>query len=317
MQKIVIGTRGSELALAQTEMVKSALLGANPGLAVDVKVIKTEGDRKQGTPFAAQSDKKDWIVDLERALIQREIDLAVHSGKDVPGEIQAGTHIRSILRRANPRDVFIGKLIEEGKRLLFKDLPPQAVVGTASLRRRAALLAYRPDLELRDHRGNVPTRIQKLDRSSDLSGIVLAAAGLERLGLLDVGCEVLEDAVMLPAMNQGALIAQVRTDDEVINGLIDPIVDSRTAAEFAAERAVADVLGGDCHSAISIFAEVRQDVISVEARVYSTDASQVMQYKVEGPCEKAPELGAIVGRELLARGAAAILGCLEARVFRG
>lgn len=307
MEKITIGTRGSALALAQTEMVKCALLEANSGLAIDVRVIKTEGDRKQGTPLAAQSDKKDWIVDLERALIQREIDLAVHSGKDVPGELESGTVIRSILKRANPRDIFIGKRTETGRRLAFKDLPSNAIVGTASLRRRASLLAYRSDLELRDHRGNVPTRIEKLDRSTDLAGIVLAAAGLERLGLSDVGGEVLEDSIMLPAMNQGALIAQVRADDVRVNRLIDSIVDRRTAAEFAAERAVSEVLGGDCHSAIAIFAEVRDEIISVEARVYSTDGAQVIQYKTEGPLARASDLGTAVGRELLERGAAAIL----------
>jgi hydroxymethylbilane synthase len=307
MEKIIIGTRGSELALAQTEMVKRALIAANSGLIIEVKVIKTEGDRKQETPLAAQSDKKDWIVDLERALIQREIDLAVHSGKDVPGELEVGTSIRSILKRANPRDVFIGRMIDGGQRLPFKHLPPQAVIGTASLRRRASLLAYRRDLELRDHRGNVPTRIQKLDRSQDLSGIVIAAAGLERLGLCDVEREVLEDSVILPAMNQGALIAQVRTADQRVDELIHTIVDQQTEAEFAAERAVSDVLGGDCHSAISIFAQVRDDSISVEGRVFSVDGSQVVQYKVEGPCEKAAELGATVGRELIARGAAAVL----------
>ncbi len=307
MKEIVIGTRGSELALAQTEMVRDALLQAHPALAIDVKVIKTEGDRKQETALAAQSDKKDWIIDLERALIQRQVDLAVHSGKDVPGELEPGTVVRSILARANPRDVFIGKRTESGRRLSFAELPPGAIIGTASLRRRASLLSYRRDLELRDHRGNVPTRVAKLDRSSDLAGIVLAAAGLERLGLFGVGWETLDDTVMLPAMNQGSLIAQLRADDARTQALVDSIVDSNTAAEFSAERAVAEVLGGDCHSAISIFAEVRQEMISVEARVYSLDGAQVIQYKTEGSVAQAVQLGSAVGQKLIEQGAATVL----------
>jgi hydroxymethylbilane synthase len=180
-------------------------------------------------------------------------------------------------------------------------------VGTASLRRRASLHAYRSDLELRDHRGNVPTRIEKLDKSSELAGIVLAAAGLERLGLSLEGAEVLDDSIMLPAMNQGTLIAQVRADDVRVNQIIDTIVDPMTAAAFVAERAVAEILGGDCHSAISIFAEVHHEVISVEARVYSIDGTQVLRSRMEGSVVKAAELGVLVGRELLDRGAAVIL----------
>jgi hydroxymethylbilane synthase len=307
MDKIVIGTRGSALALAQSEMVKRQLVEKNPGLAVDITIIKTQGDRKQGTPQAAENDKKDWIIDLEKALVRGEIDLAVHSGKDVPSDLETGTVIRSVLRRATPWDVFIGKRTADGSRLPFKELPKGAIVGTASLRRRAALHAHRADLVLRDVRGNVPTRIQKLDDSPDLAGIVLAAAGLERLGLRDVAGEVLDSAIMLPAMNQGALAAQVRTEDFRVHALIDTLVDPQTSAEFAAERAVSEVLGGDCHSAISIFAEVRGETISVESRVFSTEGTQVVTFATEGPLEQAVELGTAVGREILERGASDIL----------
>jgi hydroxymethylbilane synthase len=308
MDRVVIGTRGSALALAQSEMVKRALLDAERSLVVDLAIIQTEGDRKQGAPQAAQSDKKDWIVDLEQALVRGEIDLAVHSGKDVPGELESGTAIKSILKRANPCDVFIGRRTESGKRLSFADLPHGAIVGTASLRRRASLRAYRPDLVLKDHRGNVPTRIKKLDESEDLAGIVLAAAGLERLGLQDVEWEAIDKAIMLPAMNQGALAAQVRADDTRTNSLIDRLADRYTAAEFHAERAVAEILGGDCHSAISIFAEARGESISVEGRVFSIDGAQVITYSSTGSIDQADEIGASVGREILARGAADLLG---------
>lgn len=307
MQQVTIGTRGSALALAQTELVKSALVAAHPALTVNVTVIKTEGDRKQGTPLAAQSDKKDWIIDLERALLAGEIDLAVHSGKDVPAEIEHGTAIRSILKRANPFDVFIGKRKPNGARIAFADLPQGAIIGTASLRRRASLSSYRNDFILRDHRGNVPTRLQKLDASPDLSGIVLAAAGLERLALPDVTYEILDRSIMLPAMNQGALAAQVRSADERVAQLIASIADRHTAAEFAAERAVSEVLGGDCHSAISIFAEARGDTISVFSRVFARDNGHSIEYAQEGPISEAVKLGTEVAQEILKRGGAAML----------
>jgi hydroxymethylbilane synthase len=308
VESIVIGTRGSALALAQSELVAQQLTTAHPHVSIEVKVIKTEGDRKQGTPLAAQSDKKDWIIDLERALLAGEIDMAVHSGKDVPGEIEAGTEIRSILRRATPYDAFVGKIQPNGKRLSFANLPHGAIVGTASLRRKASLRTYRGDIVLRDHRGNVPTRVKKLDESPDLSGIILAAAGLERLVLPDLQYEVLPREVILPAMNQGALAAQVRAGDERVSKIISSLADVATAAEFIAERAVAEVLGGDCHSAISIFAEAQGDMISVTCRIFEAEGVRSVSYADSGSISSAAELGTHVGREVLSRGGADILG---------
>jgi hydroxymethylbilane synthase len=307
MERLVIGTRGSALALAQTNLVKAELQSKNPGLTVDIQIIKTEGDRKQGTPLAAQSDKKDWIIDLEQALLAQEIDLAVHSGKDVPAEIEKGTEIRSALKRANPFDVFIGKRQPSGSRILFADLPVGATIGTASLRRRASLLSYRKDLLVRDHRGNVPTRLQKLDDSPDLAGIILAAAGLERLALPDVAYEVIDQSIILPAMNQGALAVQIRQRDARIDRLMTSIVDTNTAAEFQAERAVSEVLGGDCHSAISIFARASGDTITVSSRVFAKDGSSSIAHSGSGPITKAAEIGQRVAEELLERGGAALL----------
>jgi hydroxymethylbilane synthase len=307
MQNIVIGTRGSALALAQTEMVKAQLIAKNPNLSVSVQIIKTEGDRKQDTELEAQSDKKDWIIDLERALLAKEIDLAVHSGKDVPAEIEPATEIRSIMKRATPYDVFIGKRQPNGSRIAFAGLPQGAILGTASLRRRASLLSHRSDFVVRDHRGNVPTRLRNLDESPDLSGIVIAAAGLERLGLTEISYEPLDCAIMLPSMNQGILAVQIRQGDPRITPRIESVVDSETAAEFAAERAVAQVLGGDCHSAISIFARVNSGAISVAARVFASDASNSISHTANGPIERAVELGRSVGHEILRKGGDAIL----------
>lgn len=307
MERIIIGTRGSALALAQSELVKGELLSKHPGLSVEVVIIKTEGDRKQGTPLAAQSDKKDWIIDLERALLAGEIDLAVHSGKDVPAELEPGTAMRSILTRANPFDVFIGKKQSDGKRLTLAEVPHGAIIGTASLRRKASLVSYRKDIVLRDHRGNVPTRIQKLDDSPDLSGIVLAAAGLERLALPGLSYEVLDRSIMLPAMNQGALAAQLRVNDERITSYVDSIQDLNTVAAFDAERALSEVLGGDCHSAISIFAEARGGTIVVSSRVFARDFSQMIAHSGEGSLTQAAQVGRRVGEEILALGADSLL----------
>ncbi len=303
MQKIVIGTRGSDLALAQTEMVKAQLIANNPGLIVSVRIIKTEGDRKQDTALEAQSDKKDWISDLERALINKEIDLAVHSAKDVPADTEQGTEIHSIMKRATPYDAFIGKRQANGSRLAFAELPRGACIGTASLRRRASLLSYRNDLVVRDHRGNVPTRLRKLDESADLSGIVLAAAGLERLGRHDIAYEQLDCAVMLPSMNQGILAVQIRNADPSIRALIESVVDQKTAVEFAAERAVAGVLGGDCHSAISIFAQVSAGEVSISARVFTEDAFNSVSHSARGPIASATDIGRALAKELIEKSA--------------
>jgi len=307
MERIIIGTRGSALALAQSELVKAELLAKNPGLVVEVSIIKTEGDRKQGTPLAAQSDKKDWIIDLERALLAGEIGLAVHSGKDVPAELEPGTVMSSILKRANPFDVFIGKKQPDGRRLTLAEVPHGGIVGTASLRRKASLVAHRSDIILRDHRGNVPTRIQKLDDSPDLSGIVLAAAGLERLALPGVSYELLDRSIMLPAMNQGALAAQLRANDDRVSRYVDSIQDGSTAAEFDAERAVSEVLGGDCHSAISIFAETRGGTIVISSRVFARDYSSSIAHSVEGAVMQAAQIGTRLGQEILALGADSLL----------
>jgi hydroxymethylbilane synthase len=240
-------------------------------------------------------------------LLAGEIDLAVHSGKDVPAEIEHGTAVHSILKRANPFDVFIGKRQPNGARIAFADLPQGAIIGTASLRRRASLSSYRSDFILRDHRGNVPTRLQKLDASPDLSGIVLAAAGLERLALPDVACEILDRSIMLPSMNQGALAAQVRSADDRVAQLIASISDRHTAAEFAAERAVSEVLGGDCHSAISIFAEARGDTISVFSRVFARDNGHSIEHAGSGSITEASEVGRRLAQEMLERGASLML----------
>ncbi|MCB0353162.1 MAG: hydroxymethylbilane synthase [Bdellovibrionales bacterium] len=305
---IRIGTRGSLLALTQSKLVLSHLNQIRPELACELVEIKTLGDRKQGTANARQSDKKDWVYDLEIALLHNEIDFAIHSGKDCPSEVEPGTALRSVLERADPRDAFIGrKDPERGTRLSFAELSEQSVIGTASLRRRAQILKRHPNARVLEHRGNVPTRIQKLDESKELDGIILACAGLNRLAPHGLTFEPIETTNMLPALNQGTLVVQFREGDTQIESILEPLSHSDTQASWLAERAVAKALEGDCRSAIGIFATVRENLISLSAEVLLPDGSQFLEYSLEGDVLDAENIGSVVGEELLKRGAKALL----------
>lgn len=304
--KIRIGSRGSTLALTQSEMVKTHLLKAHNNLEVEIVPIKTLGDKKQGTPAAENGDKKDWILELEKAVAQKEIDIAVHSGKDVPCDLEPQTEITSLLARATPFDLFIGQKTTDSQTLAFKDLPEGAVIGTASLRRQAQLILYRSDLRVVPHRGNVPTRVRKLHEKSELSGIVLAAAGIERLGE-DIAAEQLKTPHFLPAVNQGILCAQFHSDRAEIKELLSPLIDKSTQAVFTAERQAVTVLQGDCKSAISSFAECRGDSIELTARVMTPDGIKHIESHATGSIDEAFHIGDIVGNELLKQGAADLI----------
>lgn len=305
MKKIRIGTRGSKLALVQTGLVADALRRVKPDLEIETIDIKTIGDRKQGTPEAAFGDKKDWIYDLELALLANNIDLAVHSGKDVPPNIEKGTAIFPVLKRATPLDAFIGKL-QNGSRITFEELPDGAVIGTASLRRKASLLRIRPDLKIVDHRGNVTTRLKKLDENPELSGIVLAAAGLERLEA-DIGFHAFPARQLLPALNQGTLVVQSLGGNAAIKDLIQLIRDNNTVITFEAERACAEVLEGDCHSAVGIFAEIKDSLVVLSCRVMTHDGKRCVDITDSAPQGEAAQLGKRIGQMALERGAKEII----------
>lgn len=308
MMKIRCGTRGSLLALTQTQLVIDALQNTHKTLQVERLEVKTLGDRKQGTPQASQSDKKEWVHDLEIALLENRIDFAVHSSKDVPYEIEAGTALLPVLKRANPCDAFVGRKISaDGNRLPFIDLPQGAKVGTASLRRQALLLKMRPDLIVVEHRGNVPTRLQKMDDSDDIMGVVLASAGLERLKIADLKYESFSTREMLPAINQGTLVIQYRENDNKIRSMLEPLVDQATYATWLAERAVAEILKGDCKSAISIFAECTGDILSLSSCVMLPNGAESVVANESGSMERAHELGQIVGKRLIGLGAMDII----------
>lgn len=303
------GTRGSLLALTQTQMVIDALQMKDREIRIERLEVKTLGDRKQETPQANQSDKKDWVYELELALLNHQIDFAVHSGKDIPYEIEPGTALMPVLTRASPFDAFVGRKLssDSSNRLQFVDLPKGAKVGTASLRRRAFLLNLRPDLTLIEHRGNVPTRLQKMDESPDMMGIILAGAGLERLQILGLHYEQFSSVEMLPALNQGTLVVQFREEDQAVRKALQLLVDRETYAAWLAERTVAEILQGDCKSAIGIFAECGHEFLFLSATVLLPDGSEAIKAADSALLSDARILGENVGHRLLELGAKQII----------
>ncbi|MCL4141299.1 UNVERIFIED_CONTAM: hypothetical protein GTU68_024851 [Idotea baltica] len=289
-------------------MLVDALTLVDPGLEVEIVRVKTLGDRKQGTAEASKSDKKDWILDLELALLNNTIDIAIHSGKDIPIDIEAGTQVCSVLKRASALDAFIGREDSlTAKRLKFSELPYGATIGTASLRRKASLNKLRPDLRIIDHRGNVPTRIEKMNNSAEISGIILASAGLSRLGYADSMSEELSEKIILPAVNQGTLGIQFRQDDHLNLDKFGPLIDKETQVVFEAERSCAYAINGDCHSALGIYAQLEGQSLSLAAEALSHDGKNSISLRMQGSSENPKELGQKLGCALLERGADKIL----------
>lgn len=307
-KKIRIGTRGSKLALAQAELMRDTLLRVHPALEVEFVTIVTSGDRKQGTPLAESGDKKDWVLEIELAVLRGEIDLAAHSSKDVPVGIEPGTVLFPAGGRGNPRDAFVSREgLKKGVVSPFLSVRAGARVGTASLRRRAQLLRLRPDLEVVAVRGNVPTRIEKLRSSADLDGIVLACAGLDRLGLDALVREEFSIRDVVPAVGQGMLLAQYKEDREDIRGLLERTAVEEDVAAWRAERAVIEVLEADCRSAVGVYAYVEGNSVTVIARVLSHDGSIWIEDRAKGDAGVAGQLGQELGERLVNKGALEIL----------
>lgn len=280
-----VGTRGSNMALAQTRLVcqalKDAALAQGVTLEIDECSLKTCGDKWQGTEKASSVDKKKWTGALEEALCKREVDIVVHSGKDVPAEFDEATGLCSVLRRSTAEDAFIGKLID-GKRTLLASLTANSTIGTASLRRQTQLYAMLPGVSVVPHRGNVPTRISKLDVSNNLDGIVVAAAGLERLGISRSEYEIIPAAAMLPAVNQGTLVVQYRREDKDIARLLSAVQDKNTEISFVTERRVVTQLDAGCHSAIGVFATLNADNLKLFVKIVGLESGVIIEHCEEG-----------------------------------
>ncbi len=298
MKTLRLGPRGSELAIAQANRVAHLLRGL--GQEVALVKIETRGDRLEG-PISKAGGKALWLREIEQSLLDGTIELAVHSAKDMPVELADGLTVGAYPEREDPRDVFIGA---PGRR--FAALPPGSQVGTGSLRRIALLKSLRPDLESVPIRGNVATRLAKIE-SMGLDGVILAAAGLIRLGLDEEILDPLDPERYVPAGGQGALAVEVRIDDEDVQRIVSQIEDRDVAAQVRAERAFLFELGAGCHTPVAVYATIHGVRIRVRALVLSSDGEQRIEGSAEGELRAPETLGVALGRELLQRGARRIL----------
>ncbi len=300
-----IATRKSQLALWQAEYVRSMLHLHHPELNVELVKMSTQGDKILDTPLAKVGGKGLFVKELERSLLDEETDIAVHSMKDVPVELPDNLHLAVICLREDPRDAFVSNNYDS-----LEALPEGARLGTSSLRRQCQLAALRPDLTIIDLRGNVNTRLQKLD-NGEYDAIILAAAGLKRLEFEDRISAFLATDVCLPAIGQGAVGIECRRDSWV-NELLAPLNDPDTALRVAAERAMNLRLQGGCQVPIAGYAELSHGVILLRGLVGRVDGSDIIRGEIAGPPTDARHLGEVLADDLLSRGAREILAELYA-----
>ncbi len=303
-QTIRIATRKSPLAMWQAEHVAAALRAAHPGLQVELLGMSTQGDKILDTPLAKIGGKGLFVKELEQGMLEGRADLAVHSMKDVPVELPAGLHLPVIMEREDPRDAFVSSRYAS-----LDELPEGARVGTSSLRRQCQLLELRPDLELLPLRGNVNTRLRKLDEG-EYDAVILAAAGLIRLGFGDRIRAFIEPEQSLPAIGQGAIGIECRADDERVNELIAPLHHPPTATCVLAERAMNNRLEGGCQVPIAGHALLDGDRLWLRGLVGSLDGKVIIRGEVRGDTTEAETLGRSLAERLLADGADEILRAL-------
>ncbi|MFH0902515.1 MAG: hydroxymethylbilane synthase [Pseudomonadota bacterium] len=302
MSTLVIGTRGSSLALWQAEFTKSELKRREPDLAISIRVLKTTGDRVLDTPLAAIGGKGLFIKEIEEALLRHEVDVAVHSMKDVPTDLAPGLVLAGVSAREDPSDAIVSR-----HRGGLKGLPPGAVVGTSSLRRACQLKANRPDLKIVPLRGNVETRLRKLD-SGSFDAIVLATAGLLRLDLGKRISERLPFTVCLPAAGQGILGLEAREDDPPTRTRLGALSDPHATDCVTAERAFLQQLGGGCQTPVAAHARIVEGGdVTIDGFVGSVDGSRILREHLRGPRTLAKRLGQKLADLLLERGAADLL----------
>lgn len=304
-QRLVIATRASRLALWQAEHVRDRLLALYPSCTVELLTLTTRGDQILDRTLSKVGGKGLFVKELETALLDGRADLAVHSLKDVPVDLQSPFDLCTMLERADPRDALVSN-----DYLSLAELPAGAVVGTSSLRRESQIRQRYPQLVVKPLRGNLDTRLGKLDRG-DYAAIVLAAAGLHRLGLDERICSVLEPAECLPAAGQGALGIEIRDDRDDLRGWLAPLACQATTACVVAERAVSRTLGGSCQVPLAAYATLDGEQIVLQALVASPDGVRVIHTRHSGPVAQAEQVGQSAAQELLSNGAAAILAELQ------
>ena len=301
MSKVTIGSRGSPLALWQANWVKDLLLGHHSDLAVDIKIIKTSGDRIQDVPLAKIGGKGLFVKEIEEGLLKREVDFAVHSKKDMPIIFPVNLCIACVTKRENPFDALISR-----NNIKLDDLPKGAKIGTGSLRRMSQLLYYRPDLNLVPLRGNLETRLKKLE-TEGLDAIILAAAGLIRLGWNNCITEIIPPEILLPAMGQGAVGIETRKNDVDNQILLADMDDEQTHYTLDAERALVSQLEGGCNVPIGSFATLNGDQITLRGLVASLDGKTMYKKELTDLKTNAVALGRRMGDELIEMGADRIM----------
>ena len=299
--QIIIGTRGSKLALWQADYVEQRLREEYPGLQVTQKRISTKGDRILDVPLAKIGGKGLFTKELEEEMLSGSIDLAVHSLKDMPAKVPDGLMIAAVTKRLDPGDALVSNRFSS-----FSELPQGARVGTSSLRRRAQLLCARPDLTMIDLRGNVNTRLRKLDEG-EYDAIVLAVAGLKRLGFADRIREVLPQTMVLPAVGQGALAIETRADDKETRDMLAFLRDDETICCAEAERSFLARVEGGCQVPVGVYATAEGDALKIEAVIASLDGRRSYRGTVNGAKADAAKLGKGLAEKLLNEGGAKIL----------
>ena len=298
---IVIGSRGSQLALWQANWVKSELERLHDNVDIDIRIIATSGDIIQDVPLAKIGGKGLFVKEIEEALLANEIDLAVHSMKDVPIDLPTELGISVITKRENPLDALISK---NGEKLA--DLPQGATIGTSSLRRSSQLLKYRDDFKIHPLRGNVDTRLRKVEEGK-YDAILLASAGLNRLGWANRITEEISPDILLPAMGQGALGIETRLDDTKIYDFISTLNHEQTHYAVSAERSMVGRLDGGCQVPIGAYARVEKGLVTLKGLVASLDGEVIYKLENVGPVDDAINIGQELGAQLLKMGANEIL----------
>lgn len=306
-RRLVLGSRGSPLALWQANFVKKHLEEEYRDVSVTIKVIKTTGDKILKTPLAEIGGKGLFLKEIEEQILQKKIHAGVHSMKDVPVVLPDGLTLTAVLTREDPRDVFVSKKYDS-----LLHLPKKARVGTSSLRRRSQLKNFRPDFEVVPLRGNVETRLRKLAQGG-CDAIVLASAGMTRLGMAQKITEYLPTSLMLPAVGQGAIGIEVLENDDETRRLLDFLNDAETALCVQAERAFSRTLEGDCQAPIAGHAEIQGQNLKITGMVASIDGRELIRDRLEGNIREAASLGEQLARLLMGHGAREILRACKAR----
>jgi hydroxymethylbilane synthase len=300
LKNIVIATRGSQLALWQAEFIKTKLESKHP-VKVTFNIIKTKGDKILDTPLAKIGGKGLFVKEIENALLDSTADIAVHSMKDVPMELPKGLILYSTPKREEPFDAFLSV-----KYSSINDLPEKAVVGTSSLRRKLQLLSIRPDLIIKDLRGNINTRMNKLE-AGEYDGIILAKAGVVRLNIMHLVKETLKDDIMIPACCQGTLGIEIRENDKEMKELLEFLNDEETSIRTKAERAFLRALEGGCQVPIAGYSTIDKDIISMKVMLSSLDGKIIIKDEQSSDIKDAEQLGISLADSLIKKGGKEIL----------